>query len=82
MAEKEDYTKDPGAPGPAGPEGPTGPEGPAGPEGPPGTTDYNELENVPSTFAPSAHKESHETGGGDAIDLSDQMIKYALIFGD
>lgn len=67
MAEKEDYTKDKGDTGPAGPAGDTGPAGPEGPEGPPGTTDYNELENVPETFAPSAHAEDHQDGGDDEI---------------
>ncbi|MBD3312803.1 hypothetical protein GF352_05110, partial [archaeon] len=29
--------------------------------------DYNNLTNVPSTFAPSAHASSHESGGSDAV---------------
>lgn len=82
MAEKEDYTKDKGDTGDTGPQGDTGPEGPEGPEGPPGTTDYEELENVPATFAPSAHITTHLEGGADAGGLAAQMIKYALIFGD
>jgi len=67
MAEKEDYTKDPGETGPQGPQGEPGPQGEQGPEGPPGTTDYNELENVPETFAPSAHAASHQDEGADEI---------------
>ena len=46
---------DTGDTGPQGPEGPTGPEGPEGPKGDPGTTDYTELENVPSEFTPESH---------------------------
>jgi len=38
-----------------------------GPAGAPGATDYNELDNVPSTFTPSSHASSHATGGSDAI---------------
>ena len=47
---------DTGDTGPEGPQGPEGPEGPEGPKGDPGTTDYNELENVPSEFPPEAHE--------------------------
>jgi hypothetical protein len=32
---------------------------------------YSSLANVPSTFAPSAHKTSHATGGSDALTASD-----------
>ena len=70
MAEKEDYTKDIGETGPAGPAGDTGTEGPEGPEGPPGTTDYEELENVPSEFTPSAHAADHENGGDGEINVA------------
>lgn len=73
MVEKADYTKDKGDTGPAGPAGDTGPEGPEGPEGPPGTTDYEELENVPTEFAPSAHHTSHESGGSDEISIPLQV---------
>jgi hypothetical protein len=44
-----------GPQGPIGLTGPEGPQGPVGPQGPAGTTDFNELDNVPSTFPPSAH---------------------------
>ena len=43
---------------------------------------WAKVSGKPATFTPSAHKTSHETGGSDPVDLSDQMIKYALIFGD
>ena len=46
---------DTGDTGPQGPKGDTGDTGPQGPEGPAGTTDYNDLENVPSAFPPSSH---------------------------
>lgn len=46
---------DTGDTGPVGPKGDTGDTGPQGPQGPAGTTDFNELENVPSAFPPSAH---------------------------
>ena len=42
-----------------------------GPQGPKGTTDYNELTNVPSAFAPLPHKQSHKLGSGDAITPED-----------
>lgn len=32
---------------------------------------YSSLSGVPSTFAPSAHKTSHATGGSDALSASD-----------
>lgn len=32
---------------------------------------YTDLTGVPSTFAPSAHNTSHQSGGGDAIKLDD-----------
>lgn len=32
---------------------------------------YGDLENIPSTFAPSAHKSSHATGGSDALTPAD-----------
>lgn len=52
-------------PGPQGPPGPTGPQGPAG------ASTWNELTGKPTSFAPSAHKASHATGGSDAIAPSD-----------
>lgn len=82
MAEKEDYTKDKGDTGDTGPIGEQGEPGEQGDTGPPGTTDYEELDNVPATFAPSAHITDHLEGGGDANGLAAQMIKYAIIFGD
>lgn len=39
--------------------GPEGRQGEKGDKGDPGTTNYLELENVPSTFPPSAHTHSH-----------------------
>lgn len=32
---------------------------------------YSALSGIPSTFAPSAHKTSHATGGGDALTAAD-----------
>lgn len=52
-------------PGPQGPPGPTGPQGPAG------ASTWDELTGKPSTFAPSAHKSSHATGGSDALTPAD-----------
>ena len=43
---------------------------------------WAKVSGKPATFPPSAHHGSHETGGSDEANLSDQMIKYALIFGD
>ena len=82
MAEKEDYTKDKGDTGDTGPQGIQGDQGIPGETGPPGTTDYTELENVPLTFAPTDHHADHETGGSQPVDLSDQMMLYAIIYGD
>ena len=54
----------PGAAGAVGPSGPAGevgatgaqgPKGDTGDVGPAGTTDYTQLDNIPATFAPSAH---------------------------
>jgi hypothetical protein len=39
--------------------------------GPPGTTTWAGITGVPSTFAPSAHKSSHATGGSDPLTPSD-----------
>lgn len=44
-----------GSPGPQGDTGPVGATGATGATGPAGTTDYTQLLNVPSTFAPSTH---------------------------
>jgi hypothetical protein len=41
--------------GPIGPVGPQGEQGIQGEVGPAGTTDFTQLQNVPSTFPPSAH---------------------------
>jgi len=41
--------------GPVGPVGPQGEQGIQGEVGPAGTTDFTQLQNVPSTFPPSAH---------------------------
>jgi len=68
-----------GVPGETGATGAIGPEGPAGP---PGTTTWAGITDKPATFPPEAHHASHETGGGDPVDLSDIMIKYVIAFGD
>lgn len=69
-------TGETGATGPTGPTGPTGATGaagatgatgPQGPEGPPGTTTWAGITDKPSTFAPEAHKTSHQLLGDDAI---------------
>lgn len=39
-----------------------------------GTTDWADLTGKPSTFAPSAHKTSHEFGGGDAVTLAQSQV--------
>lgn len=39
--------------------------------------DYPDLTNIPSTFTPSAHKTSHENGGGDEISLTGLSGKSA-----
>ncbi len=36
-----------------------------------GVVAYSELSGVPTTFAPSAHKTSHASGGGDALTPAD-----------
>ena len=48
-----------------------GARGATGAAGAAGTTDYTGLTNVPSTFAPSAHKSSHTSGGSDSLTPSD-----------
>jgi len=53
-----------------GEDGPQGIQGIQGEQGDPGTTDYEELENVPETFAPSAHHADHENGGADEISVA------------
>ena len=65
-----------------GPKGDTGATGATGATGPPGTTTWAGITDKPSTFPPEAHHASHETGGSDAVDLTDQMIKYAIALGD
>ena len=65
-----------------GKQGPKGDTGATGPEGPPGTTTWAGITDKPSTFPPEAHHASHETGGGDPVDLSDIMIKYVIALGD
>lgn len=60
-----------GPTGATGPTGPTGPKGDTGATGPAGTTSYAGLTGVPSTFAPSAHKSTHATGGADALTPAD-----------
>ena len=70
MVEKADYTKDTG---PAGPQGPPGEDstvpGPQGETGPPGTTTWAGITDKPTTFAPAAHKTSHQDGGADEISV-------------
>jgi hypothetical protein len=80
VAEKPDYTKDQGETGPAGPVGPQGPQGIQGETGPPGTTTWAGITDKPTTFSPSNHHLNHESGGSDPVDLSSQMITYALVF--
>ena len=55
MAERADYTGEPG---------------PTGPEGPPGTTTWAGITDKPTTFAPEAHKTSHQDAGADEIDCA------------
>lgn len=39
-----------------------------------GSSDWNTLTNKPSTFAPSAHHTSHETGGTDPITVTKSQV--------
>ena len=82
MSEKEDYTKDKGDTGDTGPLGEQGIQGIQGEVGPPGTTDYGELENVPETFTPAAHKvasHSDTTATGAELEtLTDNSVADAL----
>lgn len=48
-----------------------GPQGSPGAPGSPGTTTWAGLTDKPSTFAPSAHKASHATGGADPLTPGD-----------
>lgn len=50
--------------------GPRGLAGLQGETGPAGTTDYNELENVPSTFPPSAHTHDASAITSGTIDIA------------
>jgi len=65
-----------------GKQGPKGDTGATGPAGPPGTTTWAGITDKPSTFSPEAHHASHETGGGDSVDMSDVIIKYLMALGD
>lgn len=56
-----------GEQGPAGPKGDTGNQGPAGATGPAGTTTWGGITDIPTTFTPSAHASSHQTGGADEV---------------
>lgn len=68
-----------GLQGPQGPEGQTGPQGiqgiqgiqgpqgEKGDTGDPGSTTWAGITDKPATFAPSAHKSTHATGGSDAL---------------
>jgi hypothetical protein len=60
-----------GAQGPQGIQGPQGVQGPQGETGPVGTTSWAGITDKPSTFAPSAHKSTHATGGADALTPAD-----------
>lgn len=42
-----------------------------GPPGPAGTTDFTKLENLPDSFPPERHGESHKLGSSDAISAED-----------
>jgi hypothetical protein len=48
--------------------GPAGPQGNPGEVGPAGTTDYTQLDNVPSTFTPSEH--THELADLDSSGIA------------
>ena len=43
---------------------------------------WAKVSGKPATFPPSAHHGSHETAGSDPVDLTDQIIKYSIVFGD
>lgn len=70
-----------GLPGPAGLTGPQGIQGiqglPGGQglQGEPGTTDYNELQNVPSSFPPAAHTHTKSEVGLANVDNTSDASK-------
>jgi hypothetical protein len=75
----------PGAKGDTGNAGPKGIPGTPGTQGiqgiqgiqgNPGTTDYTQLQNIPSTFAPSAHTHSYQRLG--FVTLSNDTLAQAL----
>jgi len=61
-----------GADGADGAQGPQGLQGVQGPVGPAGTTDYNELDNVPTEFPPSSH--NHDDLYYPKLDADDVVL--------
>jgi hypothetical protein len=58
-----------GIQGVPGAKGDQGIQGIQGETGPPGTTTWSGITDKPSTFAPEAHKTSHQDGGSDEISV-------------
>ena len=42
-------------------------------------SDYPDLDEIPSTFTPAAHKDAHKSGGGDAFTVSDLLDAIARL---
>jgi hypothetical protein len=57
--------------------GPQGPAGAKGDKGDAGTTDYTQLQNVPSTFTPSAHAHAPADITGTAVITTDSRLSDA-----